>query len=86
MEIRNKILRIIEETVGIFAEELKMEALIEANDIDELDFLNMIIAVEEEFNVDLEDLGFEDIRTLTVNDFIDYAETAVNSNKQILCK
>ncbi len=86
MEIRNKILRIIEETVGIFAEELKMEALIEANDIDELDFLNMIIAVEEEFNVDLEDLGFEDIRTLTVNDFIDYAETTVNSDKQTLCK
>ena len=69
--IETKVREKIAEQLGVAADEVKPESsFIEDLGADSLDIVELVMALEEEFNIEISDEDAEKIRT--VNDAIDY--------------
>ncbi len=70
-EIFQKVAGIVSEQLGVEASEVKSEASF-ANDLgaDSLDVVELVMALEEEFDIEIPDEAAEDIAT--VQDAVDY--------------
>lgn len=75
MSVQEKIKRIIAEQLGVDEEDVKPEASF-VNDLgaDSLDLVELIMAMEEEFDIKIEDEEAEKIKT--VQDVIDFIANA----------
>ena len=75
MSVQEKIKRIIAEQLGVDEEDVKPEASF-VNDLgaDSLDLVELIMAMEEEFDIKIEDEEAEKIKT--VQDVVDFIANA----------
>jgi acyl carrier protein len=80
MTTDDKIKTIIAEQLGVKPEEVTLEASF-VNDLgaDSLDTVELIMALEEEFNIEIPDDDAEKIKT--VGDIVKYIENKVDSKK-----
>ena len=70
----DKISKIIEEQLGVDAEKIKPEAsFIEDLGADSLDIVELVMAMEEEFEIEIPDEEAEKLKT--VNDVMTYVKT-----------
>jgi acyl carrier protein len=72
--ITNKIARIFGEQFGINSKAIDVSASLDDQkiDADELDVVELVMAVEEEFDIDIEDEELDDLtKSLSVNSFAD---------------
>jgi acyl carrier protein len=72
MEILNKIIEIIAQTLGKNKEEIKLETTFESLGCDDLDNVEIIMEVENIFNIKIADEDAESLKT--VNDLVSYVE------------
>lgn len=73
MQLENKILNIIAEQLGVSQEEiLKDASLVDDMGADSLDIVELVMAMEEEFDMEIPDEDAEKI--VTVQDIIDYVK------------
>ncbi|HBR17665.1 MAG: acyl carrier protein [Deltaproteobacteria bacterium RIFCSPLOWO2_12_FULL_43_16] len=71
MVVENKVKKIIVDQLGVTEEEVKSEAsFVDDLGADSLDTVEMVMAFEEEFNIEIPDEDAEKIKT--VKDAIDY--------------
>lgn len=71
MAVENRVKKIIVDQLGVAEEEVKTEAsFVEDLGADSLDTVEMVMAFEEEFNIEIPDEDAEKIKT--VKDAIDY--------------
>ena len=71
MAVENRVKKIIVDQLGVTEEEVKSEAsFVEDLGADSLDTVEMVMAFEEEFNIEIPDEDAEKIKT--VKDAIDY--------------
>ena len=71
MVVENKVKKIIVDQLGVGEEEVKSEAsFVDDLGADSLDTVEMVMAFEEEFNIEIPDEDAEKIKT--VKDAIDY--------------
>lgn len=71
MVVENKIKKIIVDQLGVAEEEVKAEAsFVDDLGADSLDTVEMVMAFEEEFNIEIPDEDAEKIKT--VKDAVDY--------------
>ncbi|HAG51916.1 MAG: acyl carrier protein [Deltaproteobacteria bacterium GWC2_42_51] len=71
MAVENRVKKIIVDQLGVTEEEVKTEAsFVEDLGADSLDTVEMVMAFEEEFNIEIPDEDAEKIKT--VKDAIDY--------------
>ena len=74
MSLEDKVRSIIAEQLGVDKEEVTMEASIQEDlGADSLDIVELVMAFEEEFNLEISDEDAEKIRT--VKDAIGYIQT-----------
>jgi acyl carrier protein len=79
-EISAKVKNIIVEQLGVNAEEVKDEAsFIDDLGADSLDTVELVMALEEEFNAEIPDEDAEKLRT--VGDAINYIDQKVSAKK-----
>lgn len=72
-DIENKVREKISEQLGVAADEVTSEAsFIEDLGADSLDIVELVMALEEEFNIEISDEDAEKIRT--VRDVVNYIE------------
>ncbi|HKZ46060.1 MAG TPA: acyl carrier protein [Thermodesulfobacteriota bacterium] len=71
MVVENKVRKIIVDQLGVGEEEVKSEAsFVDDLGADSLDTVEMVMAFEEEFNIEIPDEDAEKIKT--VKDAVDY--------------
>ncbi|MBI5048096.1 MAG: acyl carrier protein [Deltaproteobacteria bacterium] len=71
MIVENKVKKIIVDQLGVTEEEVKSEAsFVDDLGADSLDTVEMVMAFEEEFNIEIPDEDAEKIKT--VKDAVDY--------------
>ena len=71
MVVENKVKKIIVDQLGVAEEEVKSEAsFVDDLGADSLDTVEMVMAFEEEFNIEIPDEDAEKIKT--VKDAVDY--------------
>ena len=71
MAVENRVKKIIVDQLGVTEEEVKTEAsFVEDLGADSLDTVEMVMAFEEEFNIEIPDEDAEKIKT--VKDAVDY--------------
>ncbi len=71
MVLENKVKKIIVDQLGVTEEEVKSEStFIDDLGADSLDMVEMVMALEEEFNIEIPDEDAEKIKT--VKDAVDY--------------
>ncbi|MBY0314964.1 MAG: acyl carrier protein [Bdellovibrionales bacterium] len=74
MEVPAKIKEVIVEQLGVDAERVKSEAsFIDDLGADSLDIVELVMAMEEEFNIEIPDEEAEKLKT--VNDVVSYLKT-----------
>jgi acyl carrier protein len=79
-EISAKVKNIIVEQLGVNAEEVKDEAsFIDDLGADSLDTVELVMALEEEFNAEIPDEDAEKLRTVT--DAINYIDQKLSAKK-----
>lgn len=79
-EIAAKVKNIIVEQLGVNAEEVKDEAsFIDDLGADSLDTVELVMALEEEFNAEIPDEDAEKLRT--VGDAVNYIDQKVSAKK-----
>lgn len=71
--INNKVLEIVGEQIGIDVEELNVGTSFESLGVDSLDLFQIVIEIEEEFDIQMEDT--EDIKT--IGDVVKFVEEKV---------
>ncbi len=77
MSIADEVKQIIIEQLGVDEEEVKPEArFVEDLGADSLDTVELVMAIEEKFGIDIPDSDAEKI--VTVQDAIDYVESHIN--------
>ncbi len=75
MSIEEKVQKIVCEQLGVSAEEVKLEAsFIDDLGADSLDTVELVMAFEEEFEIEIPDDAAEKIQT--IKDAIDFIEAA----------
>lgn len=72
-EVADKVNKIIVEQLGVSADEVKPESTFEELGADSLDLTELIMAMEEEFDIEIAD--DESQKILKVQDAIDYIES-----------
>ncbi|MEK6539875.1 MAG: acyl carrier protein [Deltaproteobacteria bacterium] len=71
MVVENKVKKIIVDQLGVAEEEVKSEStFVDDLGADSLDMVEMVMALEEEFNIEIPDEDAEKIKT--VKDAVDY--------------
>ncbi len=75
MDIFEKIKEMIVEQLGVDEEEVKMETTFKDLNADSLDVVELVMAMEEEFDLEIADEQVEKIKT--VGDVIQYIEANV---------
>ena len=74
MSLQPKIMKIIEEQLGVEADRIKAESsFIDDLGADSLDIVELVMAMEEEFEIEIPDEDAEKLRT--VQDVMTYLET-----------
>ncbi len=77
MALNTKVKDIIVEQLGVDPEKVKIEAsFIDDLGADSLDIVELVMAMEEEFDLEIPDEDAEKIKT--VNDVVNYIKTKVN--------
>jgi acyl carrier protein len=73
MAVQNKVIKIIEEQLGVDPDRVKPEAsFIDDLGADSLDIVELVMAMEEEFDIEIPDEDAEKLRT--VQDVLKYLE------------
>ncbi len=73
MAVQNKVIKIIEEQLGVEPDRVKPEAsFIDDLGADSLDIVELVMAMEEEFDIEIPDEDAEKLRT--VQDVLKYLE------------
>ncbi len=75
MDIFEKVRSLIAEQLDIDEEEINPKTTFEDLDADSLDVVELVMALEEEFDLEISDEAVENIKT--VADIIDYIEKSV---------
>lgn len=75
MDIFAKVRSLIAEQLDIEEEEISPKTTFEDIDADSLDVVELVMALEEEFDLEISDEAVENIKT--VADIIDYIENSV---------
>ena len=74
MSLQQKVMKIIEEQLGVDPERVKTErSFIDDLGADSLDIVELVMAMEEEFEIEIPDEDAEKLRT--VQDVMKYLET-----------
>jgi acyl carrier protein len=75
VDVFTKIKGLIVEQLGVEEGDVKIEATFEDLDADSLDIVELVMALEEEFNLEISDEEVENIKT--VGDVVRYIEAHV---------
>ena len=75
MEILEKVKEIISEQLEIKFEDIKTGSTFEEMDADSLDLVELVMALEEEFGVEISDEEIENIKT--VNDVVEHIKSRI---------
>ena len=75
MNIEEKVKAIVSEQLEVAAEKLTTETTFEEIDADSLDIVELVMALEEEFDLEISDHEIEEIKTL--GDIIKFIESKV---------
>ncbi len=75
MSVDAKVKGIISDQLEVAVEKLSMETTFEDIDADSLDIVELVMALEEEFDLEISDQEIENIKT--VGDVIKYIESQV---------
>jgi acyl carrier protein len=79
-EVESKVREIISEQLGVPADEVTREAsFIEDLGADSLDIVELVMALEEEYGIEISDEDAEKVRT--VKDVVSYIEEHLEANK-----
>ena len=72
MSVEEKVKNIVVEQLEVSIEKLNMETTFEDIDADSLDIVELVMALEEEFDLEISDQEIENIRT--IGDVVKYIE------------
>lgn len=75
MDVFAKVKGLISEQLSVDEDEITMETSFEELDADSLDIVEMVMALEEEFNLEISDEEVEKIKT--VGDIVKYIESRI---------
>ncbi len=75
MSVEKKVKGIISDQLEVAVDKLSMETTFEDIDADSLDIVELVIALEEEFDLEISDQEIENIKT--VGDIVKYIESKV---------
>lgn len=75
MDVEDKVKAIVSEQLEVSPDSLTTETTFEEIDADSLDIVELVMALEEEFDLEISDQEIEDIQTL--GDIINYIEKKV---------
>lgn len=75
MSTENKVKDIVADQLEVAVEKLTMETTFEDIDADSLDIVELVMALEEEFDLEISDQEIENINT--VGDVVKYIESKV---------
>lgn len=70
MELFNKVQKIIADQLGIEPDTIKLESKIDSLGSDSLDLVEIIMKIEDEFNIEINDADAE--KLTTVQETVDY--------------
>ncbi|MFA6808725.1 MAG: acyl carrier protein [Eubacteriales bacterium] len=70
MDVFEKVKDIVVEQLGVDKEELSMETTFQSLNADSLDIVELVMALEEEFNLDIADEEVENIKAIA--DIVNY--------------
>lgn len=73
MSVQEKVKQIIAEQLELDADSLNMETTFEEIDADSLDIVELVMALEEEFDLEISDEEIENIKS--VGDIVKYIES-----------
>jgi len=78
VEIQNRVRKIIVDQLGVDEDKVKMDAsFVDDLGADSLDVVELVMALEEEFNIEIPDEDAE--KTKTVSDVVNYISTKAHS-------
>ncbi len=75
MSVENKVKEIVADQLEVAMDKLAMETTFEDIDADSLDIVELVMALEEEFDLEISDQEIENIKT--IGDVIKYIESKV---------
>ncbi len=75
MSVETKIKAIVSDQLEVAVEKLSMDTTFEDIDADSLDIVELVMALEEEFDLEISDQEVENIKT--VGDVVKYIESQV---------
>ncbi|OPL15034.1 MAG: acyl carrier protein [Firmicutes bacterium ML8_F2] len=75
MSVEVKVKKIVAEQLEVAADKLSLDTTFEDIDADSLDIVELVMALEEEFDLEISDQEIENIKT--VGDVIKYIESKV---------
>lgn len=75
MSVQDKVKQIIAEQLEVAINKLTMETTFEEIDADSLDIVELVMALEEEFDLEISDQEIENIKT--VGDVVKFIESKV---------
>ncbi|NMD43310.1 MAG: acyl carrier protein [Firmicutes bacterium] len=75
MNVEDKVKEIVSEQLEVPLESLTVETTFEEIDADSLDIVELVMALEEEFDLEISDQEIEDIQTL--GDIINFIEKKI---------
>jgi len=76
LEVFEKVKSLISEQLDVDEEQLDMDTTFEDIDADSLDVVELVMALEEEFNLEISDEEVEKIKT--VGDIVSYIENQIS--------
>lgn len=81
LEFKNKVIRIISERLTVHQQDITLESRYddEVLNADSLDLVELVMAFEDEFNIEIPDEDAEQIKT--VNETIKYLQTRIDNEK-----
>lgn len=78
-ELNKRVHRVISEQLGVKTEEVTQEDTLSGLGADSLDVVELVMAVEEEFDIEIPDSDIEEHDDMTVAVFTDIVEKHINN-------